>query len=241
MTDRHRRRRSDDDYGRGGLPLFPLIIVVILAGLLLGGGLAHFFGGGKTPSTLPTAIAALPSPVVTATPFAAPTISATPVRTTAPTASPTTSPTPLASKSPKPTASPKKPARIVASVTATPSPIARATAAPPAHKPVVSATATPAVVTEDDNASSLVRSYLGALAHGDRTTAATYLSHGLPSETFMNGSARIQSIRASSVGAQRYQVTADILTAGDEYYGTFIVEQGPSGLQIADHYWIKTQ
>ena len=112
---------------------------------------------------------------------------------------------------------------------------------PVVHKPVASSPVTPAAATEDDNASSLVRSYLAALARGDRTTAATYLSHGLPNEPFMNGNARIQSIRASSVGPQRYEVTADVQTSGGEYYDTFTVEEGPSGLQIADHYWIKPQ
>lgn len=86
-----------------------------------------------------------------------------------------------------------------------------------------------------------MRSYLGALARGDRTTAASYLATGLPSETFMNGNARIQSIRASNVGPQRYQVTADVMTSGGEYYETFTVEQGASGLQIVEHYWIKPQ
>jgi hypothetical protein len=57
----------------------------------------------------------------------------------------------------------------------------------------------------------------------------------------MSGDARIESIRSASVGPQRYQVTADVVTSGGEYYETFSVEQGPSGLLIADHYWIKPQ
>jgi len=110
------------------------------------------------------------------------------------------------------------------------------------HKPTEPpTTATPAGVSANDNASSLVRSYLGALARGDRTTAASYLSDGLPSETFINGNARIESIRASSEGPQRYHVTADVVTSGGEYYGTFTVQQGPAGLQIAAHYWIRPQ
>ena len=265
MSEPRRRRRSDDDYGRGGLPLFPLVIVVILAGLLLGGGLAHFFGGDKTPKMAPTSVAALPSPIETSPPPLTAARTAMPLTTPAPTVSP------RATKSPRPTMAPsatvapsltpsarpsaksQKPARVVAAATATPSPVQTATPAgvaaqppvhvatqPPAHK-LATPASTPVAGAVDDNASSVVRSYLAALARGDRTTAATYLSHGLPSETFMNGDAHIESIRATSVGPERYHVTADVLTSGGEYYATFTVEQGPSGLQIADHYWIKPQ
>jgi hypothetical protein len=141
----------------------------------------------------------------------------------------------------------QKPARVAAAPTVTPSAVASSppkpapTAKPAARKPTVPPTSTPAAATADDNASSLVRSYLAALARGDRTTAASYLSHGAPNETFMNGNARIESIRSANVGPQRYQVTADIQTSGGEYYVTFTVEQGPSGLQIVDHYSIKPQ
>ncbi len=88
---------------------------------------------------------------------------------------------------------------------------------------------------------SLVRSYLEALAHGDRTTASTYLAGGSPSETFMNGEAQIESVRSTPGSNSGYQVTADVKSGGVEYYGTFTVVPGPSGLQITDHYWIKPQ
>ncbi len=90
-------------------------------------------------------------------------------------------------------------------------------------------------------AAALVRSYLEALARGDRAAAATYLAQGTPTETFMNPQARIESIRSASTGPQQYQVTADVQTAGGEYYVTFKVGQGPDGLQITDHYSIKPQ
>jgi len=92
-----------------------------------------------------------------------------------------------------------------------------------------------------NSAAALVRSYLEALAQGNRATATSYLAHGTPNETFMNPDARIESVRSTSVGLAQYQVTADILTASGEYYVTCTVEQGPSGLQITDHYWIKPQ
>lgn len=57
----------------------------------------------------------------------------------------------------------------------------------------------------------------------------------------MNSGAQIESIRSASVGPQQYQVTADVQTTSGEYYVTFTVESGPSGLQITDHYSIKPQ
>jgi hypothetical protein len=108
--------------------------------------------------------------------------------------------------------------------------------------PRTSAPAPPAPTTAPQStATSVVRSYLEALEHGDRTTAASYLAHGTPSETFMDSASRIESIRSSSTGPQRYQVTADVQTSSGEYYITFTVEQGPSGLAITDHYSIKPQ
>jgi hypothetical protein len=99
----------------------------------------------------------------------------------------------------------------------------------------------PVVPAADDRAASLVRSYLGALAGGDKARAASYLAHGTPTETFMNSNSHIESIRSANVGAQQYQVTADVQTASGEYYVTFTVEQGPTGLLITDHYAIKPQ
>ncbi len=93
----------------------------------------------------------------------------------------------------------------------------------------------------DDRAASVVRSYLQALSRGDRPGAAAYLAHGTPSESFMSSGSHIQSIRSANVGAGAYKVTADIETANGEYYVTFTLEPGPAGLQITDHYAIKTQ
>jgi hypothetical protein len=86
-----------------------------------------------------------------------------------------------------------------------------------------------------------VRSYLQALARGDRATASNYLAHGSPSETFMNGDSQIESIRSTPLGESRYSVAADVRAAGSEYYVTFTLEPGPGGLQISAHYWIKPQ
>jgi hypothetical protein len=99
----------------------------------------------------------------------------------------------------------------------------------------------PVVATTTENhASSVVRSYLGALARGDRATAESYLAQGSPSETFMSGEAQIESVR-SEPSAAGYKVTADVKTISGEYYETFTLAPGPGGLQITDHYWIKPQ
>ncbi len=121
-------------------------------------------------------------------------------------------------------------------IVATSRPVPVATSAPAV--PVV---ATPPKASGGDPAASLVRSYLEALAHGDRATASTYLAGGSASETFMSGEAQIESIRSTQGSNSGYQVNADVKSAGVEYYGTFTVVPGPSGLQITDHYWIKPQ
>lgn len=83
-----------------------------------------------------------------------------------------------------------------------------------------------------------MRSYLGALARGDRATATSYLARGLPGEVFMDPSARIVSVRSTSDAAP-YHVSADVETTTGEYYLTFTLEPGQGGLQITDHYSIK--
>jgi hypothetical protein len=85
-----------------------------------------------------------------------------------------------------------------------------------------------------------VRSYLNALSRGDRSGAASYLATGSPGETFMDSSAHIQSINADATGRGNYKVGADVKTSTGEYYITFTVAPGPGGLQINDHFAIKT-
>ncbi len=250
MSER-RRRRLEEESG-GGLPLFPLVLVVILAGLLMGGLLAHFLGGSKSVTrSAPTAVAVVPSPAATPAPIpTSPRPQATPVPSPSatPTLRPTASPAATASQAPTPTRS-RKSVTVVAAVPAR----VRPTPQPPSP-PTPSRTPTPKVVATvaasrakppagpaDDRASALVRSYLQALARGDRSGAASYLASGAPNETFMTPESHIESIRSSSVGPQQYRVTADVQTASGEYYVTFTVEQSPGGLAITDHYSIKPQ
>ena len=86
-----------------------------------------------------------------------------------------------------------------------------------------------------------MRSYLQALARGDRATAATYLERGPPNESFMANDAHIESIHSMAMGEEEYRVTADVQTAAGEYYLTFTVEESGGGLQITDHYTTKPQ
>ncbi len=131
--------------------------------------------------------------------------------------------TPAASRTPAAT-------RTAAVVTAAPATPSRAAAATPAPN---------YVAPGPDQAAGIVRSYLGALARGDRATATSYLARGLPGETFMDSSARVVSVRPSTLGSQ-YKVIADVQTSNGQYAVTFVLEPGTGGLQIVDHYSIKT-
>lgn len=250
MNEAPRRRRSQDDAGGGGgLPLFPLILVVIFAGLLLGGILAHFLGAHSTNSN----VVAKQQPLFTI----APVTLTPPPATLIPSVRPSATASPVATQSPTPrvTLRAKAPPRPLA--TASPHAIVYITPAPlrttellPTIQPALklrsaaATTSTPVpnyVPPSSDQAAQIVRSYLGSLVRGDRATATTYLAHGLPNEAFMDASSRIISIRPESSASQQYKVTADVQTSTGEYYITFMLQPGPGGLQITDHYAIKTQ
>ncbi|HXO16830.1 MAG TPA: hypothetical protein VN909_01540, partial [Candidatus Dormibacteraeota bacterium] len=191
------------------MPLFPLILVVILAGLLLGGVLAHFFGGSRVaPGPGPTTVAAVsPPPIIASTPSAESSPSATPSPVASPSPSPATTSTQL------PTTSPSQSITATTHAASTKTPAHKATPIPtpaasplPARKPVALAATTPPTASAapapartlapsgNSRATTIVRSYLEALQHGERATAASYLSRGTPSETFMNAESRIESI-----------------------------------------------
>jgi hypothetical protein len=243
-------------------------LVVILAGLLLGGVIAHFFGGSKLqqkqpfnpvaivtppPSMQPEETIAPPTPLPSLTPVASPTPipSATPLPSTTPSASPSPVISPSATPLKRPLATPSPLATHVAVARAIVTPahipphpvrphrprstiVARVTPAP---------TATPAqtVLTAGDQATTVVRSYLAAMTQGDKEAASAYLATGQPTESFLNSSTAVQSVRSEALSGARYRVTADMRSGGTEYYETFTVESGPGGLQITDRYWIKPQ
>jgi hypothetical protein len=256
-----RRRRSDETRESGGLPLIPLVLVVIFAGLLLGALLAHFFGGGpgKQPANT-TAIAratpvfatpdsgatAAPAPSITTSPRTSASPLARPSSAPSPTASPSTSPTPSASTTPGATPSPHRtvhPVTHASVVAALPSPapresIARATA--PAVISTAAPVTAPAAPSGSARAESVVRSYLSAVASGNRALATTYLAGGVPGEVFMDSTAHVVSLNSASSGTG-YRVSADVVTSNGEYALTFSLSPGASGLQITDHYAIKVR
>jgi hypothetical protein len=234
------------------LPLFPLILVVIFAGLMLGGMLAHFFGGrSSTVARTPSQPAFTMAPAASVSPIASVSPSATVTPTARPSSSPSPKPTPsLSPPTVRPSATPKavavKPlpaatARAVVYITPAPSRTSAVSATAPAMVAAAVTAAPNYVAPGNDQAAQIVRSYLGSLARGDRATATTYLAHGLPSEGFMDASSRILSIRPEGSASQQYKVTADVQTSTGEYYITFTLQPGPGGLQITDHYSIKTQ
>jgi hypothetical protein len=112
-------------------------------------------------------------------------------------------------------------------VRATPTATAAPATAAPAEAPDGSARAT-----------AVVRSYLSAVANGNRALATTYLASGVPGEVFMDSTAHIVSLKSSGAGPA-YRVSADVVTSSGEYAVTFSVAPGSSGLQITDHYAIK--
>ncbi|HTX59597.1 MAG TPA: hypothetical protein VMH02_07925 [Verrucomicrobiae bacterium] len=192
-----------------------------------------------TPAPRPSARAATPAPKHTAA------------------ATPKPKPTPSTTAAPARAAASAKPAMLVVTPaplrsaparTSTPQP---ARSAPP-RAPASRALTTPVPVTEapaaalpaassaaSGGASGIVRAYLGALERGDRATAAGYLLRGSPTESFIDPSSSILSVRSDAIGGGSYRTTADVHTSSGEYYITFTLEPGPAGLQIADHYAIK--
>ncbi len=115
-----------------------------------------------------------------------------------------------------------------------------ATAATPAPGRAAAVTPAPNYVAPGTNeAAGIVRSYLGALARGDRATATSYLASGLPGETFMSPESRVVSVHSVQTTRSQYRVTADVRASTGEYYVTFTLEPGSGGLQIVDHYSIR--
>jgi hypothetical protein len=193
-------------------------------------------------------ITPLPSPTVAPSASPAPALFSraphTPHPKAAPSASLAPSPSSPARPTHKPTATPAPGAQTPKpKLHPSPSPTAipYVTPAPLHHVPTSSPSPPAVALTGGDQAAGVVRSYLGALARGDRAAATAYLAHGTPSENFMDTSAHIESIRSASNGGQQYTVTADVQTSSGEYYITFTVAPGPGGMQITDHYSIKPQ
>ncbi|MBV8531846.1 MAG: hypothetical protein JO104_11045, partial [Candidatus Eremiobacteraeota bacterium] len=142
--------------------------------------------------------------------------------------------------SPKPSPSPT-PEQIAAKTTPAPGATVAATPRVAAPAPARTTAVRTVAANGDTQAAAVVRSYLEALARGDSAAAGAYLAHGTPNESFMKAGAHIESISSANVGPQQYRVGADVQTSVGEYYVTFTVERGPSGLQITDHYTTKPE
>jgi pyruvate/2-oxoglutarate dehydrogenase complex dihydrolipoamide acyltransferase (E2) component len=213
---------------------------------LLGGLLAKFLGNrGGAPAGAPAAPSV--TPIVTAEPSATFAPAATPKsRKAAESPPPRPSTTPSSAPSVRPSAlraATSQPSVIF--ITPVPTATAQqsvAPALPPAATPKAGPpleTPSPAGAAGSDRASAVVHSYLAALARGDESSAASYLMSGLPTEKFMTPGSRITSVNSAKNSDGSYKVTADVQTPNGEYFETFTVENGPSGLQISDHYAIK--
>jgi hypothetical protein len=256
LSDYPRRRRLEPEPPKsGGIPLVPLIVLVILGGLLLGGLLTRFFGNAANGTRQPASVPSFtplpgatesgpqpetPSPVPTPSPTSAP--SASPSRSAKVSASPAAT----ASAGGTPTASPQAtrsaaPHVVAARTTAppviiiTPSPAPSAT---PAASP--EGTTTPALIAgaaSTQHASSIVRSYIGALANGDQSTATGYLASGIPDESFINPNVNVvvSDLRTTQNDDGSFTVTAQIQTAKGSYLETFTLHNGPYGMQITGH------
>jgi hypothetical protein len=99
---------------------------------------------------------------------------------------------------------------------------------------------TPPASSGSVRAESVVRSYLTAVASGNRALATTYLASGTPGEVFMDSTAHVVALKSSEAGSG-YRVSADVVTSNGEYALTFSLSPGASGLQITDHYAIKVR
>ncbi|MGZ3503984.1 MAG: hypothetical protein ACXVAW_05415 [Vulcanimicrobiaceae bacterium] len=252
MNEPPRRRRSSgytpgERNRGGGFPLWPLLIVIVVLGFFIGGVLARFLGSPKIamnqktvqPTPLPTVQftqppSPTPSPEPTEPPLpsARPTVSALPSIAKAPKAvavaptptvapAPTQSPTPRATPEPTPAATPTPPPRRTEPIARKPEPTTPPATAPPAPR-----------AAPTDASGSVVRSYINALANGNRTGAQQYLASGsVDQDSFIDGSAEISNLRESRNSDGSSKVDVDLNTASGKYLITFTVSSG----RITDH------
>lgn len=228
------------------------MIVVVLLGLGLGKLAAVLLGNGGAFSQPKGAPSFTPLPTNASTPTSSPSPKPSPSPSGSPSESPSPSPSSSASASLSPSASPSpkatptasaKPSVVPSVIYITPQPKATPEktlkpAPTPTETPAPTPAATPAVITGEvspAHAASIVRSYVAALASGQESFAAGYLSRGLPNESFISAGSRIASIQSTQTGNGTFLVTAVIETAGGTYNESFTLQAGPNGLQITDH------
>ncbi|MGH7659698.1 MAG: hypothetical protein ACRENA_02120 [Vulcanimicrobiaceae bacterium] len=222
-----RRRTSGDDEERGGLPMVPLFAAVIIAGLGIGALLSAFAARHSPPpvaKSSPLVVVHTPTPAAAkvaehATGEPTVTVRATPEPASpspeASTASPAPSPsqtTAAPTQQPSATPSPKKsvaPRRVVSANTA------------PAQR-----IATPGSAPVEEAATSLVRGYLEAVAHGDDAAARSALGGSSAPEDvpYLDPSLRITSLTAAKKNGVT-EVQVEFRTVKGQYFGTFTVDE----------------
>ncbi|HZT11908.1 MAG TPA: hypothetical protein VFA29_03865 [Candidatus Baltobacteraceae bacterium] len=255
MSDerRRRRRRTAQNGPRrsagpasGATPWLITIVAavaVVAGGWFLGQALARAFGGNDR-QTAQTG----PSPLPVVTPFASPSAAAatpeaspgTPAPTPVHTAIRTRTPGPT--QTPEPTQSPEATPTPVPAQTPqpTPAPTRAATANPATPKPLPVPTAFPSraahVAPGNDAGSSAaeqtVRSYIAALVRGDPQSAAAYLGNGVPDESFIDGSARIEAISQTPHADGSSTVSVELRTNSGRYRENFEVAAAADGSRI---------
>jgi hypothetical protein len=216
--------------------MVPLFAAVIIAGLGIG-ALLSAFAARRAPAPVatssPLVVVHTPTPaanVVARRATEAPTELAT-AAPASPSEPPSASPAPLPSPTtapptphPRPTPSSKK------AVTATPrAVVVEHTTVPPQH------VATPEVAAvSDEAATSLVRGYLEAVAHGDDAAARSALGgDASPQDVqYLDPSLRITSLSAARKGPIT-RVEVEFSTARGQYFGVFNVDK--SGTRITQH------
>ncbi len=218
--------------------MVPLFAAVIIAGLGIG-ALLSAFAARRAPAPVATS-----SPLVvvhTPTPPAANVVArrateAATVPATAAPASPSEPPSASPAPLPSPTTAPPTP-----HPSATPSPKKTVAATPRAVVVVEHTTAPPqrmatpeVAAVSDEAATSLVRGYLEAVAHGDDAAARSALGGDASPEDvqYLDPSLRITSLSAARKGPIT-RVEVEFSTARGQYFGVFNVDK--TGTRITQH------
>jgi hypothetical protein len=203
--------------------MVPLFAAVIIAGLGIGALLSAFAARHATPPAVkssPVVVVHTPTPaaakIVAQRATAEPTVTRATPEPATPSPEQTATPTPIPSATPAPKKSVAA-RRVVAENTG-----------PPQRA------ATPVSAPADEAATSLVRRYLEAVAHGDDGAARSALGGASAPEDipYLDPSLRITSLTATKKNGIT-QVEAEFRTVKGQYFGTFNVDE--TGTRIIQH------
>jgi hypothetical protein len=214
--------------------MVPLFAAVIIAGLGIGALLSAFAARHATPPAVkssPVVVVHTPTPaaakIVAQRATAEPTVTRATPEPATPSPEQTATPTPIPSATtspatPKPSATPA-PKKSVAARR-----VVAENTGPPQRA------ATPVSAPADEAATSLVRRYLEAVAHGDDGAARSALGGASAPEDipYLDPSLRITSLTATKKNGIT-QVEAEFRTVKGQYFGTFNVDE--TGTRIIQH------